>query len=103
MKTDELHEGIWFGEIFPEFLSSEDRYKIELAISKWNQVKDKYETANEIFQNESFTPQEIEGYAIFKALIFYGQFPPQVSELGQQTFNAIVEEYKSFYSDLVGL
>ena len=50
----------------------------------------------------SFTDDEIDGYALWRTVIYYSANTPTVTRLKRKIFNAVLERFTKYYRILAG-
>lgn len=105
MHKNEFSETVYFEniqEVLPEYFTSQDISNIENALYKWNNTKDTKKSPKEVFKQEKFTYEEISGFALWKASIFYAHCPAQVKGTEEKVFLSILNKFTQHYLDLAG-
>jgi hypothetical protein len=103
MKIDEQFDGIEFSDAFadfPDLFDEDSKRSMEGALQKWNEVHQKYVSVKELFAKEEFSDDEIYGYALYRTILHYNQFPPQVSSHKLKYLETILETFTIYYREL---
>ena len=105
IKFDEINEGIAFADTckdFPDHFTLENQQKINFALNKLNTLLITYDSAETAISSEFFSDEEIEGYALWKASLYYSNHPPLVSRLKRKIFEAVLKRFTQYYRNLAG-
>ena len=105
IKLDEINEGIAFANPFrdfPDHFTQENQQKINLVQAKLNTLLIQYDSAEVAINTEFFSDEEIEGYALWKATLYYSQQAPPASDLKRKIFEAVLERFTKHYRTLAG-
>ena len=100
IKFDELNPGLSYTDTFinfPEHFNEANLHKIELAFQKWNNLEEEFSAIEDAFSRKMFSQSEIEGYALWKTAIYYGENFHYSPKLGQKTFEAILLKLTTYY------
>lgn len=104
-KFDEMNEGIGFADTFkafPDHFSFENQQKMNLALERLNLLLSKYDSVASAFNEEFFSDEEIDGYALWRASVYYSNHPPQVRALKRKVFEAVLSRFTQHYRTLAG-
>ena len=104
-KLDEIHQGIGFADTFkafPDHFTFANQQKMNAALEKLNSVLSKFDSVASAFSEAYFTDEEIDGYALWRAAVYYSNHPPQVSTLRRKIFEAVLSRFTQHYRTLAG-
>ena len=88
--------------MLPEYFGSQDMNNIEKALYKWNNYRGSNKSPKEVFKKEHFSYEEVSGFALWKASIFYAHCPAKVKGTEEKVFLAILNRFTQHYLDLAG-
>ena len=105
IRSDEIHDSIEFSSVFtdlPEYFTPVNQQKITRFIIRWAKYQDTYMCIEEALKYEHFTEEEIDGYALWRTVVYYSSNTPIITKLRRPIFQAVLERFTHYYRNLAG-